>query len=42
MEIRRRTEYENKKMDAAFTVFKLNVPPSTFVEKRYLNIKHLC
>ena len=42
-EVLKRTELENKKMEVAFKVFKLNDPPSAgLFEKRYLNIKHLC
>ena len=41
-EVRKKTELENKKMEIAFKVYKLNDPPLNFVEKHYLNIKNIC
>ena len=39
---RRKTDLENKKMELAFKLYKLDQEADSFQEKRYLNIKSLC
>ena len=42
LEVKKRTELENKKMELNFRVFKVDQPPEVFQEKHYLNLKNIC
>lgn len=41
-DFRKKTDFENKKMDIAFNIYKLDQEAEIFVEKRYLTIKNIC